>query len=220
MEEKIKIVVVEDHHLLRQGIMKILDFESDFKILGQAENGLEACELVEKHKPDVVLMDINMPKMNGIEATAWIKENYPCTKIIILTIHDGDEYIFEAIKLGAEGYMLKDIEGHKIVEGIRNVHTGDAFIHPSLTVKLFKELQRSYKETSPQVVNNVYELSDRELEVYQLMAEGMSNKEIGDSLGISEKTVKNHVSRVFRKLGVYDRTQAVVKGIKKGFVKV
>ena len=218
--EKIKIVVVEDHHLLRQGIMKILDFESDFEILGQAVNGEEACELVKEYGPDIVLMDINMPKMNGIEATAWIKEHYPNTKVIILTIHDGDEYIFEAIKLGAEGYMLKDIESEKIVEGIRNVYTGDAFIHPSLTVKLFKELQRKTKETLPQVVNNVYDLSDRELEVYQLMAEGMSNKEIGDNLGISEKTVKNHVSRVFRKLGVYDRTQAVVKGIKEGFVQI
>lgn len=218
--DKIKIIIVEDHHLLRQGIMKILDFEPDFEILGQGENGEEACWLVEKHKPDIVLMDINMPKMNGIEATAWIKENYPITKIIILTIHDGDEYIFEAIKLGAEGYMLKDLESEKIVQGIRDVYTGDAFIHPSLTLKLFKELQRNHKNSHTHVVENVYDLSDRELEVYQLMAEGMSNKEIGDNLGISEKTVKNHVSRIFRKLGVFDRTQAVVKGIKEGFVNI
>ncbi len=188
--------------------------------MGQGENGVEACQLVEAYNPDVVLLDINMPKMNGIEATEWIKKHYPKTKIIILTIHDGDEYIFEAIKLGAEGYMLKDIEGEKIVEGIRNVYTGDAFIHPSLTVKLFKELNRLYKNPETVIVDNAYDLSDRENDVYQLIAEGKSNKEIGDILNISEKTVKNHVSRVFRKLGVYDRTQAVVKGIKEGFVKL
>ncbi|SHK14590.1 two component transcriptional regulator, LuxR family [Anaerobranca californiensis DSM 14826] len=220
--EKIKIVVVEDHKLLRQGIIKILDFERDFEVVGQGENGEEGCRLVERYRPHIVLMDINMPKMNGIEATKWIKTHYPATKVIMLTIHDGDEYILEAIKFGAEGYMLKDLEGEKIIEGIRNVYTGDAFIHPTLTIKLFKELQKIKNLTGngQVIVENVYDLTDRELVVYKLMAEGKSNKEIGDQLNISEKTVKNHVSRVFKKLGVYDRTQAVVKGIKEGFVKL
>ncbi|QNO14488.1 response regulator transcription factor [Alkalicella caledoniensis] len=217
--EKIKIAVVEDHHLLRQGIIKILDFEKDFHVVGEAHDGLEACDLVKKHKPHIVLMDINMPNMNGIEATEWIKKYHPKTKVIMLTIHDGDEYIFEAIKLGAEGYMLKDIESEMIVEGIRNVFSGDAFIHKQLTGKIFRELHRLYKQDVP-IVENAYNLSDREQDVYKLMAEGKSNKEIGDILNISEKTVKNHVSRVFRKLGVFDRTQAVVKGIREGFVKL
>lgn len=217
--DKIKIAVIEDHHLLREGIIKILEFEEDFLIVGQGKDGIEACNLVEKYKPHVVLMDINMPNMNGIEATGWIKTHHPKTKVIMLTIHDGDEYIFEAIKLGAEGYMLKDIESQKIVEGIRNVFSGDAFIHQELTGKLFKELHRLYKQEVT-TVENAYELSPREQDVYKLMAQGKSNKEIGYVLNISEKTVKNHVSRVFRKLGVFDRTQAVVKGIKEGFVKL
>ncbi|WP_350344113.1 response regulator transcription factor [Proteinivorax tanatarense] len=221
MKNLIKVAVVEDHGMIRAGIVNLLEREDDIEIVAEGENGQEAIDIVKNCNPDVLLMDINMPVLSGIEATEKIKQDFPEIKIIMLTIHDGEEYIYKAVNLGAEGYVLKDAGKEVLISGVRNVYSGDAFISPKVTKKIFKGFKQLYQKPNcrkdPQ---QVYNFSKREWEVYQLMAKGNSNKEIAWSLNITEKTVKNHVSSLFKKMGVYDRTQAVIKGIKEGLVEV
>ncbi|WP_353893717.1 response regulator transcription factor [Proteinivorax hydrogeniformans] len=221
MTNHIRTAVIDDHSMIREGIVNLLEREDEIDIVAQGANGQEAIEIVKEHRPDIVLMDINMPILNGIEATEKIKNEYPKTKIIMLTIHDGEEYIFKAINLGAEGYVLKDAGKEILLSALKNVYNGDAFISPNITKKVFKELTRlERKKPTKENPQQVFRFSKREWEVYKLMAEGNSNKEIGCALNITEKTVKNHVSSIFKKMEVFDRTQAVIKGIKEGVVEV
>ncbi|RKD22096.1 DNA-binding response regulator [Ammoniphilus oxalaticus] len=232
MESTISIVIVDDHQLFREGIKRILEMEPTFEVIGIGSNGEEACQLAETLKPDVFLMDINMPIMNGVEATERIKAIAPDSKVIILSIHDDANYVHEVIASGASGYLLKEMESDALIEAIQVVAGGAAYIHPKVTGKLITEYRRLSTLQEGSEVAHVEVGSDetgdspftaltpREREVLQLMAEGRSNKAIGDSLYISEKTVKNHVSSILQKLVVQDRTQAVVISIKNGWVKI
>ena len=184
--------------------------------MGEAGNGREALELAVELRPHIILMDINMPVVNGLEATRKLHRRLPHVGIIGLTIHDDEEYLRELIKEGAQGYLLKDTEPVRVVEAIRRVYRGEAFLPPNLITKLFSTLQRSsVAEDDPSPGE---ELTPREKEVLCCIAQGMSNKEIAVSLYISEKTVKNHISSIFRKLDLTDRTQAAVYAIKQGLV--
>ncbi|BCJ87843.1 response regulator [Effusibacillus dendaii] len=228
----IKIVLADDHALFRQGLRRIFELEDDFTILGEAVDGQQAVTLSANLQPDVILMDINMPQKSGVEATKLIKQAYPAVKILILSIHDDEAYIFESIRAGANGYLLKDVESEVLVEAVRQVANGTAFIHPQITTKLLNEFKRlsynatdhasAHEEAAAAVEQETWRelLTIREMEILRLMAEGKSNRMIGEALFISEKTVKNHVSSILGKLNVDDRTQAVIAAARNGWVRL
>ena len=212
--DAISVVLADDHVLMRNGLKKILEMETDIKIIGEASNGQEAIAVAKKKRPRVILMDINMPRMNGIEATKVLKKEMPDIKIVILTIYDDREYLLELIKLGINGYVLKDIEPRGLVEAVRAASRGESYIQPSLTQALISEYHRL---TRP-IAGVKKPLTRREKEVMVLIAEGMSNMEIAQKLSISEKTVKNHVSSILRKMNLMDRTQVAIYAIRNKLV--
>ncbi len=207
----IKLMLVDDHRLFREGLRRILEMENDLSVVGEAGDGGEALTCLHGCNPDVVIMDINMPGINGVEATRYIKSKHPTVAVLVLTIHEDPEYLFEVLKVGASGYLLKDVEPSKLLDAIRQVASGKSVVHPGLTSKLITEFNRLSQPVEQQTQSI---LSDREQEVLHMMAKGLNNREIGEQLYISEKTVKNHVSSILRKLDVNDRTQAVVQGVK------
>ncbi|MFT9599866.1 MULTISPECIES: response regulator [Mesobacillus] len=223
-----KIVIIDDHQLFREGVKRILDFEPSFEVVAEGDDGSEAIELVEKYQPDVIIMDINMPNTNGVEATSGLIEQYPESKVIILSIHDDENYVTHALKTGATGYLLKEMDADALVEAVKVVADGGSYLHPRVTHNLVKEYRRlsadeggSDKYISPvEIRRPLHLLTRRECEVLQLLADGKSNRGIGEALFISEKTVKNHVSNILQKMNVNDRTQAVVVAIKNGWVEV
>lgn len=224
-----KIVIIDDHQLFREGVKRILDFENSFEVVAQGDDGSQALTLVGRYKPDVVLMDINMPHINGVEATRRLVESFPNTKIIILSIHDDESYVTHALKTGAQGYLLKEMDADALIEAVKVVAAGGSYLHPKVTHNLVKEYRRLAKLDDMERVESFREveyrrplhiLTRRECEVLQLLADGKSNRAIGESLYISEKTVKNHVSNILQKMNVNDRTQAVVVAIKNGWVQV
>lgn len=232
-KEKVKLVIADDHQLFREGLKRILNMEDDLEVIGECGDGVKVIELCNELNPEVVLMDINMPVENGVIATERMREIFPSIKVIILSIHDDESYVFETLRKGAQGYLLKDMEAESLINAIRSVVAGYAFIHPKVTGKLINQLRRmTYldgtgamgKEKQVQdagvkyVPNSDSPLTRREAEVLRLMAEGKSNKGIGEYLFISEKTVKNHVSSILQKMEVDDRTQAVINSIKNGWV--
>ncbi len=211
----IDLVLVDDHKLFRKGLRRILELESDFTVVGEAGNCEEALAVLRQVTPDVVLMDINMPGCSGIDTTRHIKSLYPEISILVLTIHDDTEYLFEVVRAGAAGYLLKDVEPLRLCEAIRTVALGGAVVNPGLGDKLVQEFARLVEQPAATVLpSDTNIISAREQEVLQLMARGYTNREIAAQLFISEKTVKNHVSNILRKLDVSNRTQAVVKGVK------
>ncbi len=212
MNNKIKLMIVDDHALIREGLTKILEMEENFQIVFKASDGNEAIEYIKDNNLDIVLLDINMPNMNGIETLKKIKQINPSLKIIMLTVYDAREYLIETLNLGANGYMLKDAEADSLVKAIEAVYNGGSYIHPNLAGELFKEINRQRVNKSSK--SGVEALTRREYEVLLLIAEGMSNKGISEHLVISEKTVKNHVSSILRKLELQDRTQAAIFAIK------
>jgi DNA-binding NarL/FixJ family response regulator len=218
-EKKIRLVLVDDHHLVREGLRKILELEKEFEIIDEAGDGQGAINIVRVHRPDVVLMDINMPGTNGIEATRVIKRELPQVGVIALTIHEEEEYVLELVRAGVSGYVLKDIAPAKLVETIKTVANGHSIIDPSITNKLFGEISR-LGNRNRRIKEDWETLTDREMDVLNLISRGQSNKEIARSLTISEKTVKNHITNIFRKLQVDDRTQAVLFAIKHRLVEV
>lgn len=212
MKNKISILIADDHSLIRQGLKQILELEKDITVVAQASNGSEAVQLARTYRPDVILMDINMPGTNGLQAIKEIKQEKLESRVIVLTIHEDREYLFKTLQMGAEGYVLKDAETSVLIEAIRNVYSGQSYIQPNMTMELVKEFNRvTLHEKEKHDENN---LTTREIEVLELIAEGMINKEIAKKLYISEKTVKNHVSNIFRKLNVSDRTQAAIYAFK------
>jgi two-component system response regulator DegU len=230
---KIQVLLADDHQLFREGLKRILNMESDLEVIGECGNGIQVLEFCNQHKPDVVLLDINMPLENGVVATERLRDIFPDIKVIILSIHDDESYVFETLRKGASGYLLKDMEAEALINAIRTVAEGHAYIHPKVTGKLINQLRRmtyldeigatsgaaASKETVAKFVpNGNNPLTRREAEVLKLMAEGKSNKTIGENLFISEKTVKNHVSSILQKMEVDDRTQAVINSIKYGWV--
>lgn len=225
-EKLIEIVLIDDHKLFREGVKRILEYEPMFTVVAEGGDGNEAEELVRKYQPDVVLMDINMPNMNGVEATTQLVKKYPDTNVIILSIHDDESYVTHALKTGAKGYLLKEMDADALIEAIKVVSEGGSYLHPKVTHNLVQEYRRLALEQSSQQSQPVeyrkplHILTKRECQVLQLLAEGNSNRSISKTLFISEKTVKNHVSNILQKMNVSDRTQAVVEGIKKGYVVV
>ncbi|MEB7773274.1 response regulator transcription factor [Kurthia gibsonii] len=221
-----KIVIIDDHQLFREGVKRILDFESTFDVIAEGDDGVDSLRLYEEYSPDVILMDINMPQMNGIEATEQLIAKYPEAKVIMLSIHDDESYVSHALKSGALGYMLKEMDADEIVGAIKIVAKGGSYLHPKVTRNLVAEYRRlSERENKgnfhqTEIRRPFHLLTKRECEVLQLLTDGQSNRAIGESLYISEKTVKNHVSSILQKMNVNDRTQAVVTAIKNGWVEV
>lgn len=222
-----RIVIIDDHQLFREGVKRILEFEKTFSVVAEGEDGSEAVDLVENYAPDVVLLDINMKHTNGIEATRQLIASYPDTKVMILSIHDDEAYVTHALKTGASGYMLKEMDSDELIEAVKIVADGGSYIHPKVTHKLVNEYRRLANQNNqgggyqqPELQIPLHLLTSRECEVLQLLADGKSNRGIGETLFISEKTVKNHVSNILQKMNVNDRTQAVVTAIKNGWVEV
>jgi NarL family two-component system response regulator LiaR len=214
MTTEIKVMIVDDHGIVRQGLRTYLDLLEDIAIVAEAENGLDALVKVNQFNPDIVLMDLVMPEMDGIEATQKICGSYPDVKVIVLTSFTEDEQVFSAIKAGAVGYLLKDISPPDLAKAIQAVHSGETHLHPEITKKILNQFvsPKSDIETPPD------ELTPREMEVLQLVAQGLSNKELANKLTISEKTVKTHLSSIFSKLHLSDRTQAAIYALKHNLV--
>jgi two-component system response regulator DegU len=232
-KRNVQIVIADDHQLFREGVKRIINMEDDMEVIGECGDGIQVIELCNQITPDIVLMDINMPLENGVIATERLKLIFPDIKVIILSIHDDESYVFETLRKGASGYLLKDMEAESLINAIRSVVAGHAYIHPKVTGKLINQLRRmtylddvgvvgtgtGVKDSGLKYIHNTNSpLTKREAEVLRLMAEGKSNKLIGEFLYISEKTVKNHVSSILQKMEVDDRTQAVIIAIKNGWV--
>ncbi|GGM35519.1 transcriptional regulatory protein DegU [Paraliobacillus quinghaiensis] len=223
---KKKIVLIDDHILFREGVRRILEFEESFEVVAEGDDGEAALGLVEKYNPDVVLMDINMPHINGVQATKQLILKYPEVKVIILSIHDDENYVTHALKSGAQGYLLKEMDSDALIDAIKIVSEGGSYLHPKVTHNLVKEFQRLSKDGSTNNLETIeyrkpfHLLTRRECEVLQLLADGKSNRGVAETLFISEKTVKNHVSNILQKMNVNDRTQAVVMAIRNGWVEV
>ena len=220
MSERIRVLLVDDQSLIRTGFRMILDAEEDIEVVGESADGTQAIDSVNRFKPDVVLMDIRMPEMDGIEATRRIvgaaPEDQP-VRVLMLTTFDLDEYVYDALRAGASGFLLKDVPADQLVNGIRLVAAGDSLLAPSVTRRLIEEFSRTpAADAAPPP--SFDDLTARELEVLKLIARGMSNAEIATELIVSETTVKTHVTRVLLKLGVRDRVQAVVAAYEHGLV--
>lgn len=217
MSEKIKILIADDQKLIREGLKVLLEMDDKFIVIGEASNGQEAVDLYIKLRPDIVLMDIQMPVINGVEAIKKILELNKEAKIIILTTFDDDEYVYEGLKSGALGYILKDTSIEKLSESIKIIHQGGALIEPSITKKILSELSKIEKGQK-QKEDLIEELSVREKEILSLIGKGFSNREIADKLFLSVGTVKNYVTNILQKLEVKDRTQAAVKAKDLGLI--
>jgi DNA-binding NarL/FixJ family response regulator len=211
----IKLLLADDQDILTEGLKLLLGAEEDIEIVGTANNGKKAYDLCRIRKPDLVLMDIQMPEVNGVEATAMIKKDFPQIKIIVLTTFNDDEYIFDALKNGASGYMLKDASPMEILEAVRTVYNGGALIQSEVAVKVIDQFSQLAKDTGDKHIDPKAELlTDREIEICRLIAEGKSNKEIADELYLSQGTVKNHITKMLLKLELRDRTQLAIFTIK------
>jgi DNA-binding NarL/FixJ family response regulator len=213
----IRVVIADDQALMRGGFRMILDAEDDIEVVGEAIDGEDAIRTFTREHPDVVVMDVRMPAMDGIEATRRITGEDPNAKILILTTFDLDEYVYEALRAGASGFLLKDRPPEELVEAVRILATGDALLAPSVTRRLIEEFAR--RPEAPHVPEGLDELTEREREVLVLMARGASNAEIARQLFVAETTVKTHVGHVLRKLGLRDRAQAVVLAYESGLVR-
>lgn len=211
------MVIADDHALVREGTKHILEREGDIQVVGEAADGLEAVRLVEAVRPNVVLMDIAMPRLNGIEATRSIKERCPEVAVLVLTVHDDDQYVHALLEAGAAGYLIKDVPGRRLVEAIRAVHAGESILHGAVARKVLGRLLGSREGTSRPVREP---LTGRELEVLKLAASGLSNKEIAAALGLSVRTVQTHLGHIFGKLGVASRTEAVIRGLREGWFRL
>lgn len=217
--KKIRVLIADDHRVVREGLSSILRSRDDIEVVAEAENGLEAVEKARKYEPDVVLMDISMPRMNGVEAARLIKKEFPRIGIVVLTMFEEEEYIFDMIKAGATGYILKDSDSAQIIRSIRSVAKGESLIHPSVASKILTEFSSLAKKTG-KVSRRLGDLTEREITVLQLVAEGKTNKEIAVSLSLAEKTIKNHVRNIFKKLSAHDRTEAAIFALRKGLIEL
>ncbi|MEI3214706.1 MAG: response regulator transcription factor [Lachnospiraceae bacterium] len=211
----IRVLIADDHKMVREGLRRILEFDGEIQVIDEADNGEECIKKIRSSKPDIVLLDINMPVMNGIEALQEIRKKKLKTKVIILTVHNEIEYLLRAVDIGIDGYVLKDSDAHELIRAVTSVYEGDKFIQPSLIPLLNSKLIARNLDAE-----RLEQLSKREIEVLKLVAVGMFNKEIGVELGISERTVKNHLSSIFKKIDSSDRTQAAVFAIRNGLVDI
>ena len=211
---KIKILIVDDHLVVREGLSAILSRESNIEVVGEAENGAKAIDKADKLSPDIVLMDLRMPEVDGVEAMRRIKQQHPEINFIVLTTYDNDEYIFKGIEAGARAYLLKDTPREELFRAIDAVYRGESLIEPAVAGRVLDKLvELSHQRPAT-------ELSKREIEVLELIARGTGNKLIASSLNISESTVKTHIQSIFQKLEVNDRTEAVTKALSKGIIRL
>ncbi|MCB9076930.1 MAG: response regulator transcription factor [Anaerolineaceae bacterium] len=208
-----KVVICDDQAIIRDGLEMLLKLEKDIEVLGQAQDGSEAVEMVQKTQPDLVLMDLKMPGLNGIEATRQIRAHYPHTKVLVLTTYDDDEWVFDAIRAGASGYLLKDTPREEVIKAVRGTVTGKTFLDPAVAGKVLTQVAGSHAHASTLLTDK---LTEREADVLRLVARGFTNADIAERLHLSEGTVRNHVSAIFAKLEVSDRTQAAVIAIQHG----
>ena len=211
------VIIIDDQDLMQRGLSMILSKDEDIKVVGQGGNGLEAVTLCDEHQIDVVLMDIRMPEMNGVEATKIIRERHPATKVLILTTFNDDEFIFGSLKNGASGYLLKDASPEEIIHGVKTVYEGGTLMNPDVATKVVRKLS----EESPSNIiikadERVKDLTPREKDICHYLGEGLNNKEIGDTLFISEGTVKNNITKILDKLELRDRTQLALYAVKNG----
>jgi DNA-binding NarL/FixJ family response regulator len=214
---EVRIVVADDHEVVRSGFAELLNTQHDLSVVATAADGRQAVQVSRRLQPDVVLMDIRMPGMDGIEATRQLADGPDGPRILVLTTFDLDEYVYDALRAGASGFLLKDVTAERLIEAVRIVASGDALLSPGVTRRLIGEFAQR-PAARPQRIAALDELTPRETEVLELVAEGLSNPEIAARLVVTEETVKTHVSRVLNKLGLRDRTQAVVAAYESGLV--
>ena len=212
----IRVLLVDDHELVRQGIAAMLNSSGDVQVVGEAKTGREALEVARRQLPDVVLMDVRMPDMDGLEATRKLKEERPRTAVVMLTMHDNPAYLRDAVRAGAAGYLLKDVSKDELADAIRQVATGGAFIESQMLKGMLSEMKPSAPVAGPG--GAAKSLTKREREILGLVAEGMSNREIAEKLVLSPETVKSHVAAILEKLNVSDRTQAAIYAVRNGLV--
>jgi DNA-binding NarL/FixJ family response regulator len=211
----IKVLIADDHKMFRQGLRMLFEMEPDIKIIGEARDGLEVQEMARTLEPDIILMDINMPGADGVEATRKILADQPDISVIILTMFREDEHVFQAIRAGASGYVLKDADSLEVVRALRTVASGGTILDPNMAGKVFNQFKLLSEMTEK---GNREGLTERELDILRLIAKGASNREIGDKLFLSEKTIKNYITSIFQKLQMNDRTQAAVYALQHGLI--
>ncbi len=215
--EPVRVVIAEDHALVREGTRQILEEQAGVTVVGEAEDGEQAVDLVSRLSPDVVLMDIAMPKLNGIEATRRIKESSPSTSVLVLTAYDDDQYIYALLDAGAAGYLLKNVRGEELARAVRAVAEGESVLHPAIATKVFKRYTSTGQVSSQEEIEP---LTNRETEVLAIAAKGLGNKMIARELNLSDRTVQVHLSNIFGKLGVASRTEAVITALRRGLLRL
>jgi DNA-binding NarL/FixJ family response regulator len=213
VKSKTRILIADDHPLLREALCKVFSNQKDMEIVGQASNGEEAIDLASQLKPDILVMDIMMPKLDGLEASRQIKKIAPNTAILILTAYDDDNYVLGLLEAGATGYLMKSAKGQDLVEAVRAIRSGESVLHPKIIEKLLKQVMFKPAGTAEHKIKDL--LSDREMEMLKLLATGMSNKEIAEKLCLSLRTVKAHMSNIFTKMNVASRSEALVEALRK-----
>jgi NarL family two-component system response regulator LiaR len=214
--EAIKVLLSEDHVVVRESIRQALEREPNIRVVGEANNGEEAVEMASRLHPDVILMDISMPKLNGIEATREIKKLQPGAKILILTAYDNEQYIFSLLEAGAAGYLLKDVSSRELITAINTVYKGDVVLHPAVARKVMARFQQTKGQPAEKEISGL--LTEREVSVLKMAAKGMSNSAIADELHFSTRTIESHLGNIFNKLGVGSRTEAVIQAMKRGWL--
>ncbi len=215
MGDKIRVILADDHVLVRQGIRQFLEEADDIVVVAEAADGAEAVRLAEQHRPDVAILDVQMPKMTGIEATRQIKGQIPNVRVLILTAYDEDPYVFALLQAGADGYILKSADADALLDAVRKIHRGEPALSPEVTEKVLRQLQ---KGGPAQSAGQVEPLTAREIEVLRLAAQGLTNRAIGHALGISDRTVQGHLANIYGKLNVASRTEAVTEALKRGWI--
>jgi DNA-binding NarL/FixJ family response regulator len=209
---KIRVLLADDHHIVRAGIRQLLESAKDIQVIAEAGDGEEAQSLIQQHKPDVAVLDIQMPKASGIEVTRWVRAHLPEVGVLILTAYDDDPYVMAVLQAGANGYVLKTAQTDDLIQAVRDVHEGKSALDPNITSKLMSNI---FKGTEKKVVEP---LTDRELDVLRLAAKGFTNKAIGVQLNISDRTVQGHLAHIFAKLQAASRTEAVMRGVSLGLI--
>ncbi|MBN2186981.1 MAG: response regulator transcription factor [Dehalococcoidia bacterium] len=212
----VRVLLAEDHVVVREGIRELIQREEGMEIVGEAGDGEEAVQLAERLKPDIILMDISMPKLNGIEATQRIKGLHPSISVLVLTAYDNEEFILALLEAGAAGYLLKNVRSRELINAIRAVYDGESVLHPVIANKVFSRLQLGKRKHSEQERGEL--LTDRELEVLRLGTQGLANKEIATGLFLGERTIQTHWRNIFNKLGVSSRTEAIMYCLRKGWI--
>lgn len=216
--DPIRVILAEDHALVREGTRRILEGTDNIVVVAEAADGREAVAAVDRDEPDVAIIDIGMPGLNGIEATRRIKHDHPCVSVLIVTMHDDDQFIFAVLEAGAAGYLLKDVAGHQLIAAVEAINAGESVLHPAVTHKVLARVATGGDMHARPDARQP--LTGREHEVLRMAARGMANRQIGVALDVSVRTVQAHLSRVFRKLGVGSRTEAVVHGLRQGWFSI